>query len=213
MTQIVPQVSKADGADHSGDGLCSQPLADQDPRICRTRAAVLQAARNLFDEGGWDAVTHVAVAERSGVGRSTLYRHWPEASLLLRDMITEDINVAPYSSTGILRTDLIGELEVLRNRMQDNNCERDMLTILERASVDPSFAELRARLTEVFSAGLLTTVREAIEDGRLRPGTDAVNARDQLVGPLMFRHLFARRPMTKSFATSLVDDFIASYGT
>ncbi|HYA68777.1 MAG TPA: helix-turn-helix domain-containing protein, partial [Acidimicrobiales bacterium] len=56
----------------------------------RTRQAVLAAASAILEEQGWEAVTHVAVSERSGVGRTTLYRHWPDATALLIEVIAAE---------------------------------------------------------------------------------------------------------------------------
>ena len=42
----------------------------------RTREAVLTAATDLLVEGGPSAVTIDAVVARSGVAKSTIYRHW-----------------------------------------------------------------------------------------------------------------------------------------
>lgn len=47
-----------------------------DPRIVRTRRAVLDAATDLLVEGGPAELTMDAVVARSGVAKSTLYRHW-----------------------------------------------------------------------------------------------------------------------------------------
>src|SRR5690554_1819280 len=47
-----------------------------DARVVRTRANVLRAATDLLVEGGPTAVTIDAIVARSGVARSTIYRHW-----------------------------------------------------------------------------------------------------------------------------------------
>ncbi len=47
-----------------------------DARVARTRAAVLRTATDLLVEGGPSAVTIDAIVARSGVAKSTIYRHW-----------------------------------------------------------------------------------------------------------------------------------------
>ena len=57
----------------------SSPLPSttgMDSRIARTRAAVLRSATDLLVEGGPSAVTIDAIVARSGVAKSTIYRHW-----------------------------------------------------------------------------------------------------------------------------------------
>jgi AcrR family transcriptional regulator len=47
------------------------------PRSERARAAVLAAATGLLVSGQIDAVTMEAIAARSGVSKSTIYKWWP----------------------------------------------------------------------------------------------------------------------------------------
>jgi AcrR family transcriptional regulator len=204
MAQLVPKVPVE---------ACTGPRGACDPRIERTRAAVLAAARDLFAEGGWDAVTHVAVAERSGVGRTTLYRHWPEASSLIREVLADDVAARSPAPTGDLRRDLVAQLEVFRERLQDEACTRSMVTIMERAAVDSDFAELRRAVTAACSQPMAEILARARADGRLPRALDLEAAVDQLSGPLAFRRLFARRSVTPQFVEQVVDDFLAAHRT
>ena len=60
-----------------------------DPRAVRSREAMLAAARRLLAEEGLDAVTHQRVAQEAGVGRATVYRHWPRTDQLLLDAMLD----------------------------------------------------------------------------------------------------------------------------
>lgn len=50
----------------------------QDPRLDATRSHALDAALSLLEDNGALAVTHAAISARTGISRSTLYRHWPK---------------------------------------------------------------------------------------------------------------------------------------
>jgi AcrR family transcriptional regulator len=52
-------------------------------RSRRTREALLDAARSLIEEEGFDVMTLAAVAERAGVSPRALYLHFPSRSELL----------------------------------------------------------------------------------------------------------------------------------
>src|SRR5947207_78275 len=54
-----------------------------DPRIERSRMVILQAAVEELAEVGYGAFTIESVAARAGVGKSTIYRHWPDKLALL----------------------------------------------------------------------------------------------------------------------------------
>jgi AcrR family transcriptional regulator len=51
----------------------------------RSRARILEAARDLFRERGFDGATLRAIAERAGMGTSSLYRHIRSKEELLVD--------------------------------------------------------------------------------------------------------------------------------
>ncbi|WP_225993073.1 TetR-like C-terminal domain-containing protein [Actinomadura rudentiformis] len=182
-----------------------------DPRAERSRAAALAAARELLAEQGWAAVTHVAVAGRSGVGRTTLYRHWPDSSALLRDAITLEISTFHRPPTGVLRDDLIRELDGIREMFSDPMTDRGLRAIFERAAVDPEFARLRDALFLQGSSVIRAILDAARARGELPSDLDEDLAVAQLGGPVLFRQLASDRPLTADQVTRLVDGFLAAY--
>jgi len=56
------------------------------PAQAQRRARVQEAARQLALEGGYEAVTMQAVAERSGVARATVYRYFASKDHLLAEL-------------------------------------------------------------------------------------------------------------------------------
>lgn len=59
-----------------------------DPRVRRTRAALLAAFNRLFLEHGYEALSPAGIAAAAGVGRSTFYEHHSGKAALLRDSVT-----------------------------------------------------------------------------------------------------------------------------
>lgn len=76
-------------------------------RTAATSEKVFGAVFDLLIEGGFEAVTFQAVAERAQVGRATIYRRWDDVGSLIAEAVraraAEQI-VAP--DTGSLRGDL-----------------------------------------------------------------------------------------------------------
>lgn len=59
-----------------------------------SRDRALTAARDSLIEIGASRTTMVEVARRSGVGRTTLYRNWPDATALFTDLLTRELAAA-----------------------------------------------------------------------------------------------------------------------
>jgi AcrR family transcriptional regulator len=182
-----------------------------DPRAVRSREAALTAARELLVEQGWPGVTHVAVAERSGVGRTTLYRHWPDTPSLIRDALAHHIAVAHTDPTGDLRADLRRELEASRAMLHEPATDRAIRVVIERSAVDAEYAGMKDAL---FAAGT-RVLREIVDAGRARgdlpAGLATDLAVDQLFGPLFFRRLVANQPVPDGYVPAVVDAFLRAH--
>ncbi|AWH96790.1 TetR/AcrR family transcriptional regulator [Dietzia psychralcaliphila] len=68
----------------------SAPALSTD-RTAGTRDRALKAAHTSILEIGATRTTMVEVARRSGVGRTTLYRHWPDITALFADLLTREL--------------------------------------------------------------------------------------------------------------------------
>ena len=71
--------------------MTSTAPAPSTARTAGTRDRALTAARTSILEIGATRTTLVEVARRSGVGRTTLYRHWPDATALFADLLTREL--------------------------------------------------------------------------------------------------------------------------
>src|SRR5262245_19919967 len=58
---------------------------DVDPRVERSRRVILEAVLEELGEVGYGPMTIERVAARAGVGKSTVYRHWPGKLELVED--------------------------------------------------------------------------------------------------------------------------------
>lgn len=180
-----------------------------DPRITRSRAAALTAVRELLREGGWTAVTHVAVAARSGIGRSTLYRHWPDVTDLLREAIAGEMARSHSEPSGDLRLDLVAELNIVRRQLHDPEGERLMRVVIERADSSPAFAALKKDLYREGSRTMAAIIGAAVDRGELPTSTAVEFAVEQLLGPLFFRRLLAGATFDAAYVSLVVDTYLA----
>jgi len=76
------------------------------PRRAAIDAAIVRAAVELMTEGGVDATTLTAVAERAGVARATVYLRWPSRSALIGAAARAAVGGQPMNLTGDIEQDI-----------------------------------------------------------------------------------------------------------
>src|SRR3954468_15705735 len=76
------------------------------PRSEEARRKALAAATDLIVEKGVASPTIEEVAHRSGVAKTTIYRHWPERTALILDTVRTCFAEVETPDTGSLRADL-----------------------------------------------------------------------------------------------------------
>ena len=188
--------------------------ATVDPRVTRTRHAVLAAAREVLLDEGWEGVTLGRVAERSGYARTTLYRHWPQRLDLLRDLIREEARLAHTTPMGDLRDDLVAELEAFRVAVTSTGLGRVMIAIGQQARDDAELADLNRSIRAEGARVLEAMVVDAVAACDLPRGLRADTAVAQLVGPVLFRYLFEDDDaLDHEFVVSVVDWFLGAART
>lgn len=84
----------------------------RDPRAEHSRRAICRAALDEFAEVAYTGFRMEAVAARAGVGRSTLYRHWPDKVALVADAL-ETLNVQPDPGRAVTTATARQQVEVL----------------------------------------------------------------------------------------------------
>lgn len=182
-----------------------------DPRVDRTRAAVLETVRAILVEEGWDAVTHVRVAKRSGVGRRTIYRHWPQRTTLLRDALVNEAVAIHAAPSGDLRRDLLAELEAIREELVDRDMGRVLAALVDRAEWDPELHRLKVALVKDGFAVLRQLLQGGMDRGELRHELNVDHGIAQLVGPIIYRRLISAEVISSSSSQAVVDDFLAAH--
>jgi AcrR family transcriptional regulator len=180
-----------------------------DPRVDRNRAAAMAAGRALLVEEGLDAVTHVRVAQRSGVSRATLYRQWPDPSSLRQATIEFEAEATPHRQLiGEVATEIRNELSLLRDRFIDREASLVLATLVERSEWDPGLMRTKRRLTREHLVPLRNTLVAGIERGELRQDLDLALAISLLVGPLVFRRFISSEALPRRFVDDVVSSFL-----
>lgn len=186
-------------------------METSDPRVDRTRRKVLAATLELIHDEGWDGLSQAHVATRAGVGRATVYRHWPDLTDLLSEALTTaelDEHSAP---TGDLRDDLVDELRAFARAMSTKRYGKIMTALIDRAEWDPNLLAVRRRVTAAGTSVLRTIISDAKRAGQLRSGADEQLLIAQLVGPISYRRFHSGQAVTKKFVAQIVDHALSAH--
>lgn len=176
-----------------------------DPRVARTRATVIAATLDLLAEHGYAGASIDAIARRSGVARTTIYRHWSSLADLVQDAATSTVGLAPVEDTGDPRTDLAAHLHMLVDKLTRSDWGRLLPTVVDAASRDPDVAELQRRSTAERRAAAMAIVHRGVERGQLRHDVDVDLIGEMVAGVLFTRHLVTHLPVTDELVERLLD--------
>ena len=114
-----------------------------DPRVARTRARAFEATLELAAESGLHACTFDAVSERSGIARSTLYRHWSNQSELVMDALeSQDVEEPVAHDTGSLRDDMLIHMLGLGRDLEGSTWGAMVPQLVAAASTDPDMSDM-----------------------------------------------------------------------
>lgn len=185
---------------------------EADPRIVRTRASVLRAATDLLVEGGPSAVTMDAIVSRSGVAKSTIYRHWPSRDDVLVDVFAACApDVEPPPPELGFESALRAFLASIVSYFQDPQWARMVPALLLLKTHEDGVADLEKRLEKNQSDAMASIIERGIAEGALPTSIDVDEAIAHLIGPLLFAQLTGSVPLDHGFAERTIDRFLAAY--
>lgn len=187
-------------------------MDELDPRIIRTRASVLRAATDLLVEGGPSAVTMDAIVARSGVAKSTIYRHWQSRDDVLVDVFSDCApNLEPPAPDIAFEPALRSVMAAIVTYFQDPQWARIVPALLMLKTHADGVADLEKRLEKNQSDTISEILQRGVTEGTIAPDLDLDVATAQLVGPLLFAQLTGGTPLDHALAERTVDTFLAAY--
>ena len=184
--------------------------AKEDPRLAVTRARALEAALDQLQEQGVLAVTHASVGARSGISRSTLYRHWATLDELLDSTFRHAITaqVIPPQTNGPLRTDLYWLLRPLRTALTETRWGKIAPQVIAAASSD----DRAKRLINAFVLARYKVVEGVFEAassrGELSETANIESIIELTVAAPYFRMLIAKQPLDDEWLDSHVEQIL-----
>lgn len=183
-----------------------------DPRVARSRRRLLDAATDLLVEAGPRAVTVDAVSERSGVAKSTLYRHWGSREALLVDVMRANVpQIAEPDPSLPFEAALRALVRELATTLADPEWARILPALIQLKQQIPELQELSEGDTEEKLHVLQRILRTGIDEGSLPADVDVHMVAHVLIGPMLFAALSSSGDDIVAIGDYCVDRLLASY--
>jgi AcrR family transcriptional regulator len=186
------------------------PLTKVNRRVERSRHTVLATAFELLSEGGVASFTVDEVARRSGVAKTTIYRHWPTREALVIDACSRMIAQQETPDTGSLEGDVTAILVEIAHLLQTANWSFVLPSIVDTAERDPEFAEIHSRIQRGHTAPLREVLQRAAGRGELSAHVNVSTIVAALLGPLFYRRWFSREPIDDQFVKAIIKRVLTS---
>jgi AcrR family transcriptional regulator len=180
-----------------------------DPRAARSREAMLAAARQLLVREGPGAVTHQRVAQQAGVGRATVYRHWPRPEQLLLDAMGGADLPLFRDPEAPVRAWLHRQLQQMADELAVPAVAAVALTLAQSAMWDPEIAHRQDESVRTIVGRIGAAVQSAVASGELETDAGPSDLTVMLVGPIVYRTTMQRDVVS----ADLIDRLINSIGT
>lgn len=165
--------------------------------------AVLRATYELLTESGLSGVSVDEVSRRSGVAKTTIYRHWPSRESLLVDACAQLSSRPQAPNTGSLRWDLEQLASHVAVRLRQP-WATVMPSIIDAAERDKELAALQASIHSQMREAFVTVIERGQERGEISKSQDCRELVAAILGPIMYRRFFSREPLDEGFAKRVV---------
>ena len=172
-------------------------------RAVRSRERVLATTFDLLYEAGL-GLSVDEVSRRSGVAKTTIYRHWPTRAALVLEAcmkLTPEPRVPDHGSFARDVSDLVETLAKLLNTARWTAV---LPSIVDAAERDAESATVLGQIQAGHAAPFREVVRRAQHRGELAKEIDPGTMVAMLIGPLFYRRWFSREPIGKVFIQALI---------
>lgn len=185
---------------------------EADPRVVRSRAAVIEAAHALFMEKGYTGTTMDDIARRARLTKRTLYNNYPDKEALFR-LIVSDMIAFAETFARQLRAELATGITAANLREKLHEVAAAIATGLLRAPVislrrlligeSRSFPELAFEYFERAPGQVLGALAESFER-LMRAGVLRATPLDARRAAAQFAYLVVGEPLDRAMLTGVV---------
>ncbi len=175
-------------------------------RSPEAKAAILKATLYLLERKTLRKVTADAIAQRAGVSKATIYKWWPNKSLVALEAYLEVMTErVPLPDTGSAELDFTLQLQSLTS-FYLTPLGRMFCQFIAEGQSDPGFLALfRERFLYLRRDAARVMWRRGVDRGEIRNEVDGEIVLDLIYGPVLFRLLAGHGSLNDHEAAAMVE--------
>lgn len=159
------------------------------PRSQEAREKMLAAATATVLETGVAGFTIDEVARRSGVAKTTIYRHFPDPTELLVTAVDRTVTYPDAPDTGSLRGDIVELLRRIHPSFADVQARSVHFELFAAMSRDPQLEAMNRRVVARGPSPLAVVYQRWLAAGDIDPQLNLMTAFEIIDGPFVFRSI------------------------
>ena len=187
-------------------------VADRaNPRVERTRRAILEATLDELAEVGFGALSIESVARRAGASKATIYRHWEGKLDLFSDAVSMLKELPRYVDSDDRYESIVAFIEAVAGHVAHGRFAACIPALIEASVADPAVREFHVRTSAERQAYGAQVLEAARADGHLADDIDTLAMTERLIAPIFFRRMMAAEPFPVEDVRPLVDAVLGPF--
>lgn len=179
------------------------------PRSEEAREAALSSTIDLVLASGVEGVTFEEVAARSGVAKSTLYRHFGTKQAMVAAAVSSCMVHHTTPDSGDLARDLRLVFDGFKSSEEARRLPDLLPALVAAADTCPELQRLVDAVIEERRRPIVDVLRRAQQRGEVRPDVDLDVAFSLLIGPFVQRRMIERAEITPKFRDGVIEVVVA----
>ncbi len=175
------------------------------PLSLEARTKALDAAQTVVAEVGVDGFTMDEVVRRSGVAKTTLYRHWETSNHLLVSALDCMVAPLPTPDTGTFKGDLEAFLDAVLTLINDDNTVNLVLSVLRAAADDDDLARVHEDMMQERMRPIIEVIERAKARGEIDASIETELALDLIEGPIFSRRMMRGQQLDRHCLQEMIE--------
>ncbi len=178
------------------------------PLSTTARTKMIEAATDVLLERGIAGFTIDEVANRSGVAKTTIYRHFPDSRDLILTAVDATVVYAETPDTGSLRGDLAEFLRRILPNFTDLRGRAAHYELWAAQLRDPALRQRNDQSSERPKSAIPQLLRRWQQRGEIAPHIDPMTAFEIIDGPFALRSIMAPESLATIDIDALVERMV-----